>query len=171
MSARGARYRVLSSLGKGGMGEVFLADDTQLGRKVPIKFLTEALENDATARERLYREARAAAALDHPCICKSHEIAEVNGRPGVTSGGGGPRTSVLLTWGGSGRAMARTGLRMMPTSPSPPLKFRTVGFPQYGFKASLSDRACRHGTAVKPVPGIPDAAATFASVLRRRQPP
>ena len=38
--------------------------------------------------------------------------------------------------------MARTGLRMMPTFPSPPLKFRTTGFPQYGFKAGLSDKAC-----------------------------
>ena len=51
--------------------------------------------------------------------------------------------------------MARTGLRMMPTSPSPPLKFRTLSFPQYGFKASLSDRACRRGTSVKPVPAYP----------------
>src|SRR5215510_1477615 len=42
----------------------------------------------------------------------------------------------------SGRAMARTGLRMMPTFPSSPLKFRTVGFPQYGFKAGLSEGAC-----------------------------
>jgi hypothetical protein len=38
--------------------------------------------------------------------------------------------------------MARTGLRMMPTFPSPPLKFRTAGFPQYGFKAGVSDEAC-----------------------------
>ena len=44
---------------------------------------------------------------------------------------------------------------MMPTSPSPPLKFRTVGFPQYGFKASLSDRACRPSVPVKRVPRIP----------------
>jgi hypothetical protein len=43
----------------------------------------------------------------------------------------------------SGRAMARTGLRMMPTFPSPSLKFRTVGFPQYGFKASMSGATCR----------------------------
>ena len=50
--------------------------------------------------------------------------------------------------------MARTGLRMMPTFPSPSLKFRTVGFPQYGFKASMSDRACRDEGLVKPVPGI-----------------
>jgi hypothetical protein len=51
--------------------------------------------------------------------------------------------------------MARTGLRMMPTSPSPPLKFRTAGFPRYGFKASMSDRAFLNGVSVKPTPGIP----------------
>jgi hypothetical protein len=55
----------------------------------------------------------------------------------------------------SSRAMARTGLRMMPTSPSPPLKFRTAGFPRYGFKASMSDRAFLNGVSVKPAPGIP----------------
>ncbi len=51
-------------------------------------------------------------------------------------------------------AMARTGLRMMPTFPSPPLKFRTVGFPQYGFKASMSDRAFLQARSLKPAPGI-----------------
>jgi hypothetical protein len=56
---------------------------------------------------------------------------------------------------GSSRAMAWTGLRMMPTSPSPPLKFRTAGFPRYGFKASMSDRAFLNGVSVKPTPGIP----------------
>ena len=50
--------------------------------------------------------------------------------------------------------MARTGLRMMPTSPSPPLKFRTAGFPQYGFKASVSDRASLQVRSLKPAPGI-----------------
>ena len=78
-----SRYRLLSSLGKGGMGEVLLADDAQLGRKVAIRFLTEALQHDATARERLHREARSAAALDHPFICKIYEIAEVDGRTGI----------------------------------------------------------------------------------------
>ena len=62
---------------------MFLADDTQLGRKVAIKFLTAALENDATARERLHREARSAAALDHPYICNVYEIAEIDGRTGI----------------------------------------------------------------------------------------
>ncbi len=55
----------------------------------------------------------------------------------------------------SSRAMARTGLRMMPTSPSPPLKFRTAGFPRYGFKASISDRAFLNSCSVKPAPSIP----------------
>jgi len=54
----------------------------------------------------------------------------------------------------SSRAMARTGLRMMPTFPSPPLKFRTAGFPQYGFKASMSDRAFPQVHSLKPAPGI-----------------
>src|SRR5215471_21844908 len=48
---------------------------------------------------------------------------------------------MLITVVKSGKAMARTGLRMMPTFPSPPLKFRTAGFPQYGFKAGLSEGA------------------------------
>jgi hypothetical protein len=50
--------------------------------------------------------------------------------------------------------MARTGLRMMPTSPSPPLKFRTVGFPQYGYKASLSVGAFHRGSELKSTPDI-----------------
>ena len=83
MTSPPARYRIGESLGKGGMGEVFLADDTQLGRKVAIKFLTEALEADETARERLHREARSAAALDHPYICKIHELVVIGGRRGI----------------------------------------------------------------------------------------
>jgi hypothetical protein len=50
--------------------------------------------------------------------------------------------------------MARTGLRMMPTFPSSPLKFRTVGFPASGFKASLSDGACLQRVAVKLAPSM-----------------
>jgi hypothetical protein len=55
----------------------------------------------------------------------------------------------------SSRTMARTGLRMLPTFPSPPLKSRTADFPQYGFKASISDGACRYSDSVKPAPSIP----------------
>jgi tetratricopeptide (TPR) repeat protein/predicted Ser/Thr protein kinase len=74
------RYRILSPLGAGGMGEVFLAEDTRLERKVAVKMLPAAVEADAVARERLRREALAAAGLDHPFICKVHEIGDADGR-------------------------------------------------------------------------------------------
>ena len=80
MSDTPARYRVLEILGKGGMGEVFLADDTQLERKVALKFLPAELAADPVASQRFEREAKAAAALDHPYICKIYEIAEVDGK-------------------------------------------------------------------------------------------
>lgn len=63
--------------------------------------------------------------------------------------------------------MARTGLRMMPTFPSPSLKFRTVGFPQYGFKASMSGATCLRVVVVKPVPGIPTVARSLSSPFAR----
>jgi hypothetical protein len=59
----------------------------------------------------------------------------------------------------SGKAVARIGLRMMPTSPPPPLSFRTLGFPQYGWKAGLSDGAFPERCPVKPAPGIPEPTA------------
>ena len=72
------QYEILSLLGKGGMGEVYLAQDTSLNRKVAIKFLPETLHKDGVARARFLREARAAAALDHPFICKIYEAGEVD---------------------------------------------------------------------------------------------
>ena len=74
------RYRILSPLGAGGMGEVFLAEDTRLERRVAVKMLPASVEANAVARERLRREALAAAALDHPFICKVHEIGDADGR-------------------------------------------------------------------------------------------
>jgi len=60
---------------------------------------------------------------------------------------------------GSGRTMARSGLRMMPTFPSSPLRFRTAGFPQYGSKADLSDRAFPDHASVKLAPSMPVASS------------
>jgi serine/threonine protein kinase/tetratricopeptide (TPR) repeat protein len=69
-----SRYRVVSHLGHGGMGEVYLAEDPSLGRKVALKFLPAARAGDEEARRRLLREAQAAASLDHPFICKIYEV-------------------------------------------------------------------------------------------------
>ena len=73
-------YKMLEPIGKGGMGEVFRARDTRLGRDVAIKFLPDSLQRDETARKRFSREARAAAALDHPFICKIYEAGCLEGR-------------------------------------------------------------------------------------------
>ena len=72
-------YRILEKLGAGGMGEVFRAHDEQLDRDVAIKVLPEAALGDLTARARLLREARAAAALNHRFICTIHEVGEADG--------------------------------------------------------------------------------------------
>jgi len=71
------QFKILQPIGKGGMGEVYIALDTVLNRKVAIKFLTAAMKEDPLARQHLLREARAAAALDHPFICKVYETGEV----------------------------------------------------------------------------------------------
>ena len=73
-------YSITSRVGAGGMGEVYLAQDTKLDRKVAIKLLPESLLADERARKRLVREAQAAAKLDHPNICPVYEVGEEDGR-------------------------------------------------------------------------------------------
>ena len=75
-----SHYRILDRIGQGGMGEVFLADDTSLHRKVALKFLPHEMQRDNAARTRFLREARSAAALDNPFICHINEVAESDGQ-------------------------------------------------------------------------------------------
>jgi len=73
-------YEIIRLIGKGGMGEVYLAHDTILDRRVALKFLSEELQGDAKLRERFLREAKSAAALDHPFICKIFEAGDYAGK-------------------------------------------------------------------------------------------
>jgi hypothetical protein len=73
------RYRIVSLAGRGGMGEVYRADDLRLGQPVALKFLPKSLEGDAAARERLLAEVRSARTVSHPNVCRVYDVVELGG--------------------------------------------------------------------------------------------
>jgi len=76
----GERYRIVGLLGKGGMGEVYRADDLKLAQPVALKFLPEQLLNDKAALGRFHREVRVARQISHPHVCRVYDIGEIDGR-------------------------------------------------------------------------------------------
>ena len=79
------RYRIIRELGRGGMGTVYEAEDPQLRRRVALKVpqFSGSADNQAEMRQRFLREARAAAAIDHPNVCRIHDVGEQDGKPFV----------------------------------------------------------------------------------------
>jgi eukaryotic-like serine/threonine-protein kinase len=75
------RYRIVGLLGRGGMGEVYRADDLRLGQVVALKFLPESLKDDPARRDRFYNEVRTARQIAHPAVCRVYDIGEAEGQP------------------------------------------------------------------------------------------
>jgi protein kinase-like protein len=118
-----AQYSIVSKIGEGGMGEVYRARDTKLGREVAIKVLPASLSENADRLNRFEQEAQAAGALNHPNILSIHHIGTHNGAPYIVS-------ELLIA--ADGQMMASSvktgGKEFQFEAPKPLFKTRTLGF-------------------------------------------
>src|SRR5687767_3809338 len=78
------RYRIVGLVGRGGMGEVYRADDLRVGQTVALKFLPEAVQDDPERLERLYGEVRIARQISHPAVCRVYDVGQMGRRPFVS---------------------------------------------------------------------------------------
>ncbi len=109
-----AHYEVSARLGAGGMGEVYRARDTKLGREVALKLLPASATEDAQARARLVNEARTASSLNHPCICTIYEVGEADGQTyvGMELVAGKPLSQMIPPDGLPLESVTRYGLQI-----------------------------------------------------------
>ncbi len=144
-----SHYRILEKLGGGGMGVVYKAEDMSLGRPVALKFLPEALARDPQGLERFKREARAAAALNHPNICTIYEIGEHDGQPFI---------ALELLEGQTLKHRIETGAGLAPSLPG-------LGRPQEEGFASAPPRLGRPQGAPLQIDTLLDLAIQVADAL------
>ena len=149
-------YRVEREIGRGGMGVVYEAEDTRLGRQVAIKVLTPAVASDATMRERLRLEARAAAGLSHPAVATVFSFEEIDGRACLITefvrgdtlrsevARGPLELAAVIETGIQVARGPRGGARRGHRPPRPEARQRRAGSPGPGQDPRLRDRALRH---------------------------
>ncbi len=122
-----SHYRIMEELGRGGMGEIYLAEDTKLHRQVALKFLPKAMTADPEARQRFEREAQAAAALNHPNIVTVYEIGEHESQVFIAMEYVEGQTLKDIVSVGTGRDLSLP--LNLKSSPSPPRSQRDCPLP------------------------------------------